>query len=266
VNVTNIHNVYNTTVINQTTVNRVSYNGGNGGVTARPTAQDEAAAHERHVPPPAAQAQHVQAARSNPELRASANKGKPPVAATAKPGDFKGREVVPAREAGGTYTRPAKAAPATAEKGGHPGTAEPAKEAAGERPAEPKTGNAAGENGNHPAAAVHPKDLPPAEHAAAPNTGNANLDKKYQQQQQKLEQAQGKDRQKLQQQQEKEHQQLAKQNANDARKQQTEQKHQQQTEQMQQRHTAQQQKLQQKQAPPTHATSHPPAEPQKGKQ
>ena len=33
VNVTDIHNVYNTTVINSTTVNRVSYNGGNGGIS-----------------------------------------------------------------------------------------------------------------------------------------------------------------------------------------------------------------------------------------
>ena len=37
VNVTIIHNVYNTTV-SETTVNHVSYNGGEGGITARPTA------------------------------------------------------------------------------------------------------------------------------------------------------------------------------------------------------------------------------------
>ena len=248
VNVTNIHNVYNTTVVHQTTVNRVSYNGGNGGVNARPSAQDEAAERDRHLPPPAVQTQHVQAARSNPELRASANHGKPPVAATAKPAEFKGREAVPASAAGGTYHRPANrgAAQPPAENGNHPATAE--------HPPE---------NGGHPAAAIHPKDLPPAEHPAAPNTGNASLDKKYQQQQQKLQQKQDQDRQKLQQQQEKEHQQLAKQNANEAKKQQTEQKHQQQTQQMQQRHTQQQQKLQQKQAP----ASHPPAgPPPKGKQ
>jgi hypothetical protein len=33
VNVTNIHNVYNKTVINNTTINHVSYNGGNGGIS-----------------------------------------------------------------------------------------------------------------------------------------------------------------------------------------------------------------------------------------
>ena len=107
VNVTNIHNVYNTTVINNTTVNRVSYNGGNGGINARPRPEEEAAARERHIPPVAAQTQHVQAARANPELRASVNQGKPPVAATPKPGEFNGRAVVPAKEAGAPYNPPA---------------------------------------------------------------------------------------------------------------------------------------------------------------
>ena len=76
VNVTEIHNVYNTTVINNS-VNRVSYNGGNGGIDRRPRPEEEAAAHERHIPPVAAQAQHVQAARANREQRASVNQGKP---------------------------------------------------------------------------------------------------------------------------------------------------------------------------------------------
>ena len=86
VNVTNIHNVYNTTVINNTTINRVSYNGGNGGISARPTPQQESVAHERHIPPVAAQTQHEQAARTNPEQRAALNHGTPAVAATPKPG------------------------------------------------------------------------------------------------------------------------------------------------------------------------------------
>ena len=100
VNVTNIHNVYNTTVVNNTTINRVSYNGGNGGIEAHRSPQEEAAASQRHVPPVAAQTQHVQAARSNPQLRASVNQGKPPIAATEKPGAFSGHSVIAAREAG----------------------------------------------------------------------------------------------------------------------------------------------------------------------
>ncbi len=55
VNVTNIRNVYNTTVINRGGENRVSYNGGHGGLTVRPTSAEEAAARGRHTPPIAAQ-------------------------------------------------------------------------------------------------------------------------------------------------------------------------------------------------------------------
>ena len=102
VNVTIIHNTYNT-VIKQPNINRISYNGGTGGIVARATPQEEAAAKERHIPPVAAQLQHIQTARANPALRASANQGKPPIAATDKPGEFSGH-VVAAREAGRLIT------------------------------------------------------------------------------------------------------------------------------------------------------------------
>ncbi|HXM23910.1 MAG TPA: hypothetical protein VN948_21815 [Terriglobales bacterium] len=230
VNITNIHNVYNTTVINNTTVNRVSYNGGEGGISARPRPEEEAAARERHIPPVAAQTQHVEAARANPELRASANHGKPPIAATPKPGAFRDRAVVPAKEAGAPYHPPAN-------RGG----------------AEPRGNQQAGRPANNvprPPAPAHAKDIQPHERPAAPNTGNAKLDQKYQQQQSKLYQKQEQDHQKLQQKQEQEHQQLAQKNANDARKQQVEQRHQQQTQQMEQKHASQQQKLQSKQRGP----------------
>src|SRR5207302_2956711 len=82
----------------------------------------EAVAHERHVPPVAVQAQHAQAARAQPELRASANHGKPPVAATPKPGAFKDRAVVPAKQAGTPYKPPASRAGAQP----HPGSTNPA--------------------------------------------------------------------------------------------------------------------------------------------
>jgi len=67
------------------TVTRVSYNGGEGGINERPRPEEEAAAHARHLPPVPDQRQHVQAARSNQQLRASVNRGKPPIAATPKP-------------------------------------------------------------------------------------------------------------------------------------------------------------------------------------
>ncbi len=110
VDTTVIHNTYNTTVVNNTTVNRVSYNGGTGGVEARATPQEASYASERHLPPVAAQTEHLQAARDNPEMRATANHGVPPVAATSRPADFKTGAVAP-KEAGGEYKAPPPSAP-----------------------------------------------------------------------------------------------------------------------------------------------------------
>ena len=98
VNTTIIHNTYHTTVTNNyTTVNRVSYNGGNGGSTARPTSAEMAVALEAHRQATPMQMQQQQTARNNREFHASANHGNPPVAATPKPGVFRGPGVVPAR-------------------------------------------------------------------------------------------------------------------------------------------------------------------------
>src|ERR1700732_1398144 len=105
INVTEIHNVYNTTVINRNE-NHVSYNGGNGGINRRPTPQEEAAARERHIPPAQVKTQHAQPAQTNPQQRASVNMGKPAVAATPRPGVFNDRAVVPARAAGGASSPP----------------------------------------------------------------------------------------------------------------------------------------------------------------
>lgn len=221
VNVTEVHNVYNTTVVNNSTLTRVSYNGGNGGVNERPTRQEEAAARERHIPPVAQQVQHAQAARSDRALRASANHGKPPIAATDKPADFAGHGVVRAKEGGG-YNPPPRP-----EKG-------------------PSRTNVA----------THPNELPPFAKPSAPNTGNPKLDQKYQKQQEKLRAQQEKDLQKLQQKQERDHQRLAQQKADESKRQQVEQRHQQQTQQLQQKHAQQQQRMQEHQQP---AHSTPPA-------
>ena len=216
VNVVNIHNVYNTTVINNVTVNRVSYNGGNGGINVRPRPEDEIAMRERHIGPLAAQTQHIQAARENRELRASVNQGRPPIAATARPGEYRGGGVVAAREAGAPYN------------------------AAERRPEN---------NVPRPPNAMHAQDLTPHERPVAPNTGSPKLDQKYQQQQQKLYARQEQDHQKLQQRQEQDHQRLQQRNADDARKQQVEQQHVQQTQQMEQRHAQQMQHMETHQAP-----------------
>jgi hypothetical protein len=106
VSVTNVTNVYNKTVIVNNT-RTVSYNGGNGGIEARPTQREVAAEHERHVAPLPVQAQHEHMAAQNRQNFASENHGRPAIAATARPADFSSRSVVPARAAGGAYHPPA---------------------------------------------------------------------------------------------------------------------------------------------------------------
>jgi hypothetical protein len=181
VDANSIHNVYNTRV--NETVNRVSYNGGNGGINARATSEEEAAARGKRSGPVSEQTQHAWSAHNNPQQRLSANHGAPPVTATGRANT-----------------------------------------------------------------AVHPKELPPIERAAAPKTGNAKLDQKYQKEQEKTVAQQSQDRQKLQQKQDQEHRQLTKQKAAPARVQQVEQQHAQQTQQLQQRHSQQTQQMQQRQS------------------
>lgn len=242
VNTTIIHNTYNTTVTNISETH-VSYNGGSGGVEARPTAQQQSYANEHHVGPVPAQSQHVQEARGNPELRASANQGRPPIAATAKPADFK-TGVVASKQAGGEY----KAPPATEARGN---------EARSGTENRPETTTPLNPNTNNHASELQPHKLTP------PNTGNTATDKKYQEQQDKLTAKQSQDHQKLQQQQEKEHQQATQKNYSDAQKQQLEQQHTQQTQQLEQKHATQQKQIEQHQAPAKTTpkpTSAPPAE------
>jgi len=97
VNVTVIHNTYNRTVV----VNNVhtSFNGGEHGVNARPTADEERYSHEEHMEPTHEQLQNREAASKDPSFRASANHGHPAVAATAHPGNFHGEGVVGSRGA-----------------------------------------------------------------------------------------------------------------------------------------------------------------------
>ena len=127
VNVTVIHNTYNETVVNNVTVNKVSYNGGPGGTSAAPTAQERAAASEQHIPPTAMQHQHVQEAARNPALTARANGGHPAIAATPRPAAFNAPGVVGARGAatppGGVAHTPTPGQPNGARTQGQPGQA-----------------------------------------------------------------------------------------------------------------------------------------------
>jgi hypothetical protein len=109
-NVAGVHitNVYTKTVIVNNTTN-VSFNGP-GGVSAKPTPAEEAAASEKHIAPTPEQAKHVTTAKAIPANHASVNAGKPAVAATTKPGVVTGPGVVPAKSAP-TFRRPASAPP-----------------------------------------------------------------------------------------------------------------------------------------------------------
>jgi len=103
-----VTNVYNQTIVNNTTnITRVSFNGGTGGTTAQPTPQEQAAARQPHIAATAVQTQHEHIASANRALLASENHGHPAIAATAKPGEFTGKGVVAAREIGPTAARPA---------------------------------------------------------------------------------------------------------------------------------------------------------------
>jgi hypothetical protein len=104
VNVVNVRNVYERNVVVNN--NHVAFNGGNGGVMARPTAEEERYANERHTGALAAQTEHERAASQNRSLFASENHGRPAIAATGRPGEFSGRNVVAAREAGAAYHEP----------------------------------------------------------------------------------------------------------------------------------------------------------------
>ena len=102
VTITNVH-IYNKTVINNVTVNRVSYNGGRGGINMRPRPEEERAFRERRFESTNMQRDHERGAASNREFLASVNHGRPAIAATARPGEFRGHDVAGAR---GGHDRP----------------------------------------------------------------------------------------------------------------------------------------------------------------
>jgi hypothetical protein len=109
---------------------------GPGGIVARPTPQEEAYGREQHTAALASQTEHEHAASQNRALFASENHGRPAIAATDRPGQFSGRGVVAAREAGGDYHAP-KMSPSEARASG------------GERGAREETRNEPDRNAEH---------------------------------------------------------------------------------------------------------------------
>jgi hypothetical protein len=90
-------NLYEEKVTVNRTLNNISYNGGKGGIEARPTADDKGFAKERHFAPTTLQREHLQAASKDTSLFEKSNKGAPPIGATPRPKEFKGPGVAPAR-------------------------------------------------------------------------------------------------------------------------------------------------------------------------
>ncbi len=87
VNRTVIHNTYvDKTVINHNTYTRTSFNGGTGGIQARPSAQQEAYSRENHIAPTVSQQSHMQNAAAERGNLASANGGHPQLAAQPRVG------------------------------------------------------------------------------------------------------------------------------------------------------------------------------------
>ena len=99
--VTNITNVTITNVYTKTVVaaaaSAVSYNGGSGGLAARPSPRQLVIAQQPHVQPTAAQVEQVKQARATPVLRAATNHGAPPIAATPRAAAFHSPAVTAAR-------------------------------------------------------------------------------------------------------------------------------------------------------------------------
>ena len=174
--VNNISNVTITNVYSKTVVNNaanVSFNGP-GGITAQPTAQQLAAANQRHIPATTAQVQNVQAAAKDPSLSLNNNHGHPSVAATAHPAQFSGPGIVAAHPGqpvaavtpqGHTISSPNRAINPNIKTG--PAITSPGEKARPSNAASPPA-----------AAAKTPGDVPPAAPAAA-NGANADLNKHH---------------------------------------------------------------------------------------
>jgi hypothetical protein len=221
VDVTVVHNTYNTTVVNNnTTVNRVSFHGGPGGITARASAQERQAANQRHVSMTSVQTQHQEVARTDRALLASVNHGRPDVAASPRPGEFHGR---------GPLIKGTEASP-------KPG---PGNRDEVNRPAANPSAT--------PSSSVIREDRPPSLRPSDAAPANPKLEQKQQKELEKLRQQQDAERQKMQSQHNQDRQKLEQNRVNPQRQDELQRRQQQQAEQMQRKHDQQTQKLQERQ-------------------
>ena len=86
VNTTIVHNTYiDRTVVRNVTTNRVSYNGGPGGINARPNAEQVEALRDRHMQATSTQLSHQRRASIDRNQFASVNHGRPSQMAVQRP-------------------------------------------------------------------------------------------------------------------------------------------------------------------------------------
>jgi WXXGXW repeat (2 copies) len=101
---TYITNVYYRNVGDRYRDRRISYHGGPGGIDVRPTREQMAAERGRRSGPVNQQMQQERFARNDRSQRASFNHGRPGLAATSRPGEF--RNFARENRAGGSYHAP----------------------------------------------------------------------------------------------------------------------------------------------------------------
>lgn len=147
----------------------VSFNGGPGGIRAEPSAGERSFQAEPHQAATADQNRHMSAAAVHPGLVATQNHGRPQIAATARPGEFTGRGVVPPRQAESrpmqnhAAVRPAQQQPAAARPQQQHAAARPQQQHAAPRPqqqhagAQPQQQHAAARPQQDHAAEPHPE-------------------------------------------------------------------------------------------------------------
>jgi hypothetical protein len=129
-----ITSLYNQTVAIDNNASRVSFNGGNGGIQARSTPQQEAFGREHHIEATPVQRQHAEIASKDRSLFSRQNHGEPAVAATSRSGVLQGEGVVRANR---TPVAPAG-------EPGRPGQLQEMQEHESPRPGEPPRVNDVG--------------------------------------------------------------------------------------------------------------------------
>jgi hypothetical protein len=173
-NVRNISvtNVYTRNVVNEVNVTRTSFNGGTGGISARPSSAELAAAQERHVGFTGAQLEQQHQARANSPMR-PVNYGSSPPANGAAPGSVASHQAhapaMPAAAHSGPAAYPGfpHGYGAASEPYGHPGNSP-----AGRPPYAPSAphGGYAGQGQPYSAreAPGHPGGMPRENHGEGP--------------------------------------------------------------------------------------------------